>query len=107
MTARVSFADQSKRLGIALGWIGVYAVVGVGVAVGVYLLLPAWGGTAGSPARYGVPEPLGVGTPTAVVGRLLPNHSWEPLGWPLLPFPLPPPPAPRPPPPSPPPHPAP
>jgi len=81
MTARVSFADQSKRLGIALGWIGVYAVVGVGVAVGAYLLLPAWGGTAGSLARYGVAELLGVGTATVVVGRLLNKHSWEQLGW--------------------------
>ncbi len=81
MTARVSFADQTKRLGLALGWIVLFAVIGVGITIGVSQLVPGWGGREWFLVRNGAYELIGCGTATVVVGRLLDKHSWEELGW--------------------------
>jgi len=81
MTARVSFAGQAKRLGLALGWIVVFAVIGVGVTIVLSLLVPGWGGREWFLARNGGYELIGCATATFVVGRLLDKHSWDQLGW--------------------------
>ena len=81
MTARVSFADQTKRLGLALGWIVIFAVIGVGITIGVSQLVPGWGGREWFLVRNGAYELIGCGTATLVVGRLLDKHSWEQMGW--------------------------
>ena len=81
MTARVSFADQTKRLGLALGWILIFAVIGVGITIGVSQVVPGWGGREWFLVRNGAYELIGCGVATVVVGRLLDKHSWEQLGW--------------------------
>ena len=81
MTARVSFADQTKRLGLALGWIVIFAVIGVGITIVVSQLVPGWGGREWFLVRNGAYELIGCGTATLVVGRLLDKHSWDQLGW--------------------------
>jgi membrane protease YdiL (CAAX protease family) len=78
--ARVSFAGL-KRLGIALAWIVLFAVIGGGIIAGVASVLPNWGGPTWFVARTGVYELLGFGTATLVVGRLLSKHSWDAMGW--------------------------
>lgn len=82
MTARVSFADQTKRLGIALGWILLYAVIGVGITIVLSELVPGWGGREWFLFRNGAYELIGVATATVVVvGRLIDKHTWDQLGW--------------------------
>lgn len=81
MTARVSFAGQAQRLGLALGWILLYAVIGVGVTIVVSWIIPGWGGREWFLVRNGAYELIGFGVATVVVGRLLNKHSWEQLGW--------------------------
>jgi membrane protease YdiL (CAAX protease family) len=81
MTARVSFVGQAKRLGLALGWILLYAVIGVGITIVVSWIIPGWGGREWFLARNGAYELIGFAAATVVVGRLLDKHSWEQLGW--------------------------
>jgi len=81
MTARVSFADQAKRLGAALGWIVLFAVIGVGVTIVLSWLVPGWGGREWFLARNGAYELIGCAAATVLVGRLIDKHSWEALGW--------------------------
>jgi membrane protease YdiL (CAAX protease family) len=81
MTARVSFADQTKRLGLALGWILAYGVIGVVITIGLAELVPGWGGRDWFLLRSGAYELIGFATATVVVGRLIDKHSWEQLGW--------------------------
>lgn len=81
MTARVSFAGQTKRLGIALGWILIYAVIGVVITICLSELVPGWGGREWFLLRNGAYELIGFATATVVVGRLIDKHSWEQLGW--------------------------
>jgi membrane protease YdiL (CAAX protease family) len=84
--ARVSFADV-KRVGIALGWIVLFAVIAIGVTIGLSVVVPGWGGQEWFVARTGVLELIGFGLATFVVGRLLDKHSWSQLGWHLPAFP--------------------
>jgi CAAX protease family protein len=81
MTARVSFADQAKRLGLALGWILLFAVIGVGVTIVLSWLVPGWGGREWFLARNGAYQLIGCTAATVLVGRLLDMHSWDALGW--------------------------
>ncbi|HEY6852989.1 MAG TPA: type II CAAX endopeptidase family protein [Gemmatimonadales bacterium] len=81
MTARVSFADQSKRVGRALGWIVIYAVIGVIITIALAELVPGWGGREWFLVRNGAYELIGFAAATFVVGRLIDKHSWEQLGW--------------------------
>jgi membrane protease YdiL (CAAX protease family) len=77
--ARVSFADV-KRLGIALLWILLFALVGLAVT----LLLSRFAPIGGAPwqfvrdAGYGM---VGFVVATVVVGRMLARESWDRLGW--------------------------
>ncbi len=81
MTARGSFADQTKRLGLALGWIVLYGVIGVVVTIGLSQLIPGWGGREWFLFRNGAYELIGFAAATVVVGRLFDKHSWDQLGW--------------------------
>jgi len=78
--ARVSFAGL-KRVGIAVAWLVVFAVLGFGITFGVSPLLPDWGGPTWFVAQSGVYELIGFGTATLVVGKLLSKHSWDAMGW--------------------------
>jgi len=80
--ARVSF-EGVKRLGIALAWILLFALVGVLVTIGVANLVPGWGGGGHDwllfrNALYAL---IGFLAATIVVGRLLAKESWDRLGW--------------------------
>ena len=81
MTARVSFAGHAKRLGLALGWIVLFAVIGVGVDIVLSWLVPGWGGREWFLVRNGAYELIGFAAATVLVGRLLDRHSWDQLGW--------------------------
>jgi membrane protease YdiL (CAAX protease family) len=81
MTARVSFADQAKRLGVALGWILLFVVIGVGVTIVLSWLVPGWGGREWFLARNGAYELIGCAAATVLVGRVIDKHSWDALGW--------------------------
>ena len=78
--ARVSFADV-KRVGIALGWIVLYAAVGLGVTIGISNIVPGWGGDVWFLVRNGTYEVVGFLIATVVVGQLLNKYSWARLGW--------------------------
>jgi membrane protease YdiL (CAAX protease family) len=84
--ARVSFEDV-KRVGIALGWIVLFAVIAIGVTIGVSDVVPGWGGREWFVARTGVYEVLGFGLATLLVGRWLNKRSWAQLGWRRAAFP--------------------
>ncbi|HET9387444.1 MAG TPA: type II CAAX endopeptidase family protein [Gemmatimonadales bacterium] len=70
-----------KRVGIALGWLFLFAVLAVGVVILVAGLVPNLGGPAWFVARNGAYMALGFGVATLVVGRLLNKYSWERMGW--------------------------
>ena len=78
--ARVSFAGL-KRVAIALGWLVLFAVIAIGVTIGIAGLVPGWGGPAWFVARNGAYMLLGFGVATLVVGRLLNKYSWDRMGW--------------------------
>ena len=78
--ARVSFADV-QRVGVALGWVVLFAVIAIGVTVGISALVPGWGGQDWFVARTGLFEVIGFGLATVVVGRLLNKYSWPQMGW--------------------------
>jgi hypothetical protein len=78
--ARVSFADV-KRVGIAHGWVILFAVVAIGVTIGIAAVVPGWGGREWFVARAGVFEGIGFGLATVVVGRLLNKMTWAEMGW--------------------------
>jgi membrane protease YdiL (CAAX protease family) len=77
--ARVSF-EAVKRVGIALGWVVLFAVVALGVFIPL-ALVPEWGGPEWFVARNGLYMLLGFAVATAVVGRLLNKYSWDLMGW--------------------------
>ncbi len=83
--ARVSFAGL-KRVAIALGWIVLFAVIAIGVTVGISTIVPGWGGREWFIARTGVFEVIGFGLATVVVGRWLNRYSWSEMGWRTLAF---------------------
>ena len=78
--ARVSFAGL-KQLGIALAWLVLFAVVSVGVIIGLAEAVPDWGGSTWFLARNGIFGVIGFGVATIVVGRLLNKRSWYEMGW--------------------------
>jgi len=78
--ARVSFADV-KRVAIALGWIVLFAVIGLGITIGLSALLPPWGGDLWFLFRNGLYEAIGFLIATLVVGNLLNRYSWDGMGW--------------------------
>src|SRR6266568_7333674 len=78
--ARVSFADV-KRVGIALGWIVLYAVIGIGLTIGISNMVPGWGGPGWSVFRNGAYEVIAFVVATVVVGKLLNKYSWDRMGW--------------------------
>jgi membrane protease YdiL (CAAX protease family) len=78
--ARVSFAAV-KRVGIAIGWLLLFAVIAVPIIIGVASLVPGWGGPNWFFVRNGAYEVIGFGIATLVVGRLLNKYSWEGMGW--------------------------
>jgi membrane protease YdiL (CAAX protease family) len=78
--ARVSFADV-KRVAIALGWIILYAIVGLAITIGIAAMVPGWGGAAWFIARNGAYEVIGFGVATYVVGYLLNKTTLDQMGW--------------------------
>src|SRR6266702_4313321 len=80
LMARVSFAD-AKRVGIALGWIVLYAVIGIGLTIGISNMVPGWGGPGWSVFRNGAYEVIAFVVATVVVGKLLNKYSWDRMGW--------------------------
>ena len=78
--ARVSFADV-KGVGIALGWLLLFAVISIPIIIGVSSLVPGWGGLNWFFVRNGAYEVIGFGIATLVVGRLLNKYSWDSMGW--------------------------
>src|SRR5207249_3058247 len=80
LMARVSFADV-KRVGIALGWILLYAAIGLGITIGISALVPGWGGPRWFVFRNGAYEVIGFIVATVVVGNLLNKYSWDRMGW--------------------------
>jgi len=84
--ARVSFAGV-KRVGIALGWVVLFAAIAIGVTIGISQLVPGWGGREWSVARTGIYEVIGFGLATVVVGRLLNKYVWAEMGWRRTSFP--------------------
>lgn len=78
--ARVSFEDV-KRVGIALAWILLFAVIGFAITIGLAELLPAWGGQRWFVLRTGLFEVIGFIVATVVVGQLLNKYSWDRMGW--------------------------
>ena len=78
--ARVSFADV-KRVAIALGWIVLFAGIGIGITIGLSELLPVWGGNLWFLFRNGLYEAIGFIVATVVVGNLLNKYSWDRMGW--------------------------
>jgi len=78
--ARVSFEDV-KRVGIALGWIVLYAVVGFAITIAIANLVPGWGGPRWYVFRNGAYEVTGFIVATLVVGKLLNKYSWDRMGW--------------------------
>jgi len=78
--ARVSFEDV-KRVAIALGWIALYAAIGIGLTIGISELVPGWGGPAWFVFRSGAYEVIAFVIATLVVGKLLNKYSWDRMGW--------------------------
>ena len=78
--ARVSFAAV-KRVAIALGWIILFAAIGLGITIGLSALLPGWGGNLWFLFRNGLYEAIGFIVATVVVGKLLNKYSWDRMGW--------------------------
>jgi membrane protease YdiL (CAAX protease family) len=83
--ARVSFEDV-KRVGIALGWVVLFAAIAIGVTIGLSELVPGWVGQEWFVVRTGTYEVIGFGLATVVVGRLLNKYSWPELGWRMASF---------------------
>ncbi len=78
--ARVSFAVV-KRVGIALGWVILFWVIGFGLTIGIAQLVPGWGGREWAVVRSGVFEVIAFGAATLLIGRLLNKRSWPDMGW--------------------------
>jgi membrane protease YdiL (CAAX protease family) len=70
-----------KRVAIALGWIILFAAVGLGITIGLSALLPGWGGNLWFLFRNGLYEAIGFIVATVVVGKLLNKYSWDRMGW--------------------------
>jgi len=84
--ARVSFEDV-KRVGIAVGWVVLFAAIAIGITIGISEIVPGWGGREWFVTRSGIYEVIGFGVATVVVGRLLNKYSWAEMGWRKTAFP--------------------
>jgi membrane protease YdiL (CAAX protease family) len=78
--ARVSFVAV-KRVGIALGWVVLFWVIGFGVTFAIAAFVPGWGGREWEVARSGTYEVIAFGAATLLIGRLLNKRSWADMGW--------------------------
>jgi len=77
--ARVSFAGL-RRVGMALLWLVVFLLVGVGLSIAISALGLPMGGRWWL-ARNGLAQAIGFGLATLIVGRWLDRHDWPALGW--------------------------
>lgn len=81
MTARVSFADRARRVGMTVVWLAVYTLVGVGGSVVLLGLNPV----PVSSSWFLAVNALGLALPFAfatwLVGIRLTRHTWDQLGW--------------------------
>ncbi len=78
--ARGSFAAVKSGV-IAVGWVVLFAILALGVTLGLSALVPGWGGQRWFIARNGAYQVIGFGLATLVVGRLLNQYSWDRMGW--------------------------
>lgn len=78
--ARVSFAGL-RRLAVALLWLLVFVIIGAGLSIGVGAIIGPLLGGRWWIVRNGLPEVIGFGAATLVVGRWLDRHEWTGLGW--------------------------
>jgi len=78
--ARVSFEDV-KRVAIALGWVLLFALVGIVVTLILSRWAPAWGGQGWQFLRDVVYGLIGFAVATIFVGKVLAKESWDRLGW--------------------------
>jgi membrane protease YdiL (CAAX protease family) len=84
MTARVSFADRLRRLvplARAVGWIALFAGIGVGAAAVPVRLNPVALSSAWSFPSNSLVLAVSFGFATWLVGVRFTRHSWEALGW--------------------------
>ena len=85
MTARFSLVARWKPAGVALVWLLLFWVVGVGVTILLSAVVPAHGERGGGHtwwlARDGLEQAVGFAVATVVVGYRLDRHSWERMGW--------------------------
>lgn len=77
--ARVSFAGL-RRVAVALLWLVVFLLVGVGLSIAIGALGLPMGGRWFL-ASNGIAQAIGFGLATVIVGRLLDRHDWPALGW--------------------------
>ncbi len=70
-----------KRLAVAVGWVLLFAAVGLAATIGLSELVPGWGGERWALERNAAYELIGFVVATLVVGRWLNSQSWERLGW--------------------------
>lgn len=80
-TARESFMEQFKPIGVAIVWLALFACVGIVISLGLSAVVPNIGGPLWWLARDGVIRLVGFGLATWLVGRVLDRHSLSRLGW--------------------------
>jgi len=81
MTARVSFVERLRGLGLTVLWLVVYALIGIAGALMLLRLSPV---SATSPWYLPVNAlglALSFGFATWAVGVRFTRHSWDQLGW--------------------------
>lgn len=81
MTARVSFGDRAKRTAVALGWMALYAVTGLGLAWVLTRVNPAPRGSAWREAVAAFEACAALGFATWLFGVRLEKRGWEHWGW--------------------------
>ena len=81
MTARVSFGERLRRVGLALVWIALFTAVGSVASFVLVRLMPVAEASRWSLARNGAGLALGFGFATWLVGVRFARLSWDDLGW--------------------------
>ncbi|MBI1967220.1 MAG: CPBP family intramembrane metalloprotease [Gemmatimonadetes bacterium] len=79
--ARVSLVGWGKEVAVALGWLALFAAVGVGVTIGLSEFVPGIGGRSWWLVRNGAYQAVGFFIATWVVGAVLNRQSWDRMGW--------------------------
>lgn len=79
--ARVSFVARLQETGRAVLWLGLFAVVGIGVTVVLSDSVPGVGGRMWWLARNGLYQLAGFSAATWLVGRMGNRYSWTRMGW--------------------------